>query len=47
MSARPCGKAWFIEDKAFECGERKLKSGSRKEVDLTLTAFAYKFKICC
>jgi hypothetical protein len=46
MPPRPSGKGRFREDKAFESGEGKMKSGARREVKQGLTAFVHNSEFC-
>jgi hypothetical protein len=46
VPTRPSGKGRFGEDQAFGSGERKMKSGARREFELGLTAFVHNFEFC-
>jgi hypothetical protein len=46
VPGRPSGKSGFNEDNAFGNVEGKMKNGARRETELGLTAFVYKFEVC-
>jgi hypothetical protein len=46
VSARPSAKGRVSVIKIFGGGEGKVKSGARREVELSLTAFVRSFEFC-